>query len=218
MRLKIQRYNYDTDSLYDFRNLLSNLNDGVYDAINLFVAEDERFRKWLTRVNWDEALAGSSIVLFRILEIHKPEDNDKARIDSVIELINEFSYKASPKLSGLTAAVAADIFDFLALRNNNEALTYLSDELIKNSATEEGLNTIQLIMAPKVALDCNVSTTLYPELRKAVERQGDFKAWFEAHIPTRLKLRAYQSTQFDEAKSSATKKQRGKMLELELGL
>jgi hypothetical protein len=218
MRLKIQRYNYDADSLYEFRNLLSNLNDGVYDAINLFVAEDERFRKWLTRVNWDEALAGSAIVLFRILEIHKPEDNDKARIDSVIELINEFSYKASPKLSGLTAAVTADIFDFLALRNNTEALTYLADELVKAAETEAGLHTIQLILAPKEALDSSVSSTLYPELRKAVERHGDFKAWFEAHVPTRLKLRAYQSTQFDEAKSTATKKQRGRILEDELGL
>lgn len=218
MRLKIKRYNYDADSLYQFRTLLSNLDDGVYDAVNFYIGASERFRKRLIQVSWDEALAGSAIVLFRVLELHKPEDTDKARIDSVIQLINEFSYKASPKLSGLTAAVAADIFDFLALRNNNEALTYLSDELIKNAATEEGLNTIQLILAPKTALDSSVGTTLYPELRKAVERQGDFMEWFKAHIPRRLMLRAYESTQFDEAKLTASRKDRGKMLEQELGL
>jgi hypothetical protein len=218
MRLKIKRYNYDINSLNDFRNLLSNLDGGVYNAINLFVGQDERFRKWLTKVNWDEALAGSAIVLFRVLEIHAPENDDKSRIDSVLELINQFSDKASPKLSGLTAAVAADIFDFLALRNNTDALTYLADELIKQASTEAGLRTIQLILAPKTALDSNVSKTLYPELRKAVERQGEFKEWFEAHIPKTLKLRAYKSTLFDEARVNATKRQRGEMLEIAMGL
>jgi hypothetical protein len=218
MRLKIQRYNYDVNSLHLFRTLISNLDGGVYNAINLFVGEDERFKKWLVKVNWDDALAGSAIVLFRILELHKPEDNDKARIDSVIQLINEFSDKASPKLSALTAAVTADIFDFLALRKNSEAMTYLADELIKNATTEAGLNTIQLILAPKTALDSSVSTTLYPELRKAVERQGEFATWFEAHIPKNLKLRAYKSTQFDEARVNATKRQRGEMLEMAMGL
>lgn len=218
MRLKIERYNYDVNTLYDFKTTISNLDDGVYNAINLFIAQDRRFRSWLIRVNWEEALAGSAIVLFRVLEIHEPENDDKARIDSVIKLISEFSDKASPKLSGMTAAVTADIFDFLALRNNTDALTYLSDELVKAASTEAGLRTIQLIMAPKTALDSSVSITLYPELRKAVERHGDFMEWFKAHIPTRLMLRAYESTQFDEAKLTASRKDRGKMLEMELGI
>jgi hypothetical protein len=217
MRLKIHRYNYDVDSLFEFRNLLGNLDGGVHAAINLYVAKDERFRSWLVRVNWDDALAGSAIVLFRILEIHQPADNDKSRIDSVLQLLEEFSDKASPKLSGLTAAVAADMFDFLTLRNNSEALIYLADELVKRTSTEGGLRMMQLIMAPKTALSAEVTTTLYPELRKAVERQEEFKEWFDRIIPKSLMLRAYQSTQFDEAIPNASKRQRGKMLEMALG-
>lgn len=218
MRLKITRYNWKVDSLYEFKNLIGNLDDGVYNAINFFVGEDKRFKMALVRVNWEEALAGAAVVLFRVLELHQPKSDDRTRIDSVMKLIRHFSDGTSPKLTSMTAAVAADIFDFLALRNNTDAMTYLADELIKQASTETGLRTIQLILAPKTALESSVCTTLYPELRKAVERQGEFAEWFEAHIPKNLKLRAYKSTQFDEARVNATKRQRGEMLEMAMGL
>lgn len=218
MRLKIKRYNAQCDDLFQLKVSLGNLDGGVYDALNLFIGKDDRFRKWLIRTNWDDAIAGSAIVLFRIMEIHKPDDSDQVRLDLVLDLINEFSDKSSPKLSALTAAVAAEMFEFLTLRNNQGAIRYLADELIRRSDTEIGLRSIQLILAPKDAAEESSSKILYSELRKPLEAHGDVKEWLEANIPTHLRLRAYQATKFEEVITSSTNRQRGKMIEMDLGL
>lgn len=218
MRLKIKRYAQDVEGLMSYRTVLGNLDNGTFNAINLYIGEDERWKKWLTKVNWDDALGGSAITLLRVLELHDPEASEHSRLDSIVKFFSDITDGTSPKLTRLAADMAVDVFDFLSYRGNQGALAYLSDALIRNADNEQGLITIQAIMAPKAAPDARGETCLYSELRGAVERQGDFKEWFEAHIPTTQRLRAYQAGGYDEAKSTSSRRQRGKMLELDLGM
>lgn len=218
MRLKIKRYAYDVEDLTGYRTILGNLDGGTYNAINLYIGEDDRWKKWLTKVTWDDALGGSAITLLRVLELHKPEASEQSRLDRIIQFFSDITDGTSPKLSRLAADMAVDVFDFLSYRSNQEALAYLSDALIRNAGNDQGLITIQAIMAPKNAPEAHGQTCLYRELRGAVERQGDFKEWFEAHIPMSQRLRAYQAAGYEEARSSSSRRQRGKMLEMDLGM
>lgn len=218
MRLKIKRYAQDVEGLMSYRTILGNLDGGTYNAINLYVGQDDRWKSWLAKVNWDEALAGSAITLLRVLEIHDREASERSRLDSILKFFSDITDGTSPKLNRMAADIAVDVFDFLSYRGNQGALTYLSDALISNAETEQGLATIQAIMAPKSAPEARSVTCLYTELRKSISRQGDVKDWIESHIPKSMRLKAYEATGYSEAITTASRKQRGKMLELDLGM
>lgn len=218
MRLKIKRYAQDVEGLMSYRTILGNLDGGTYNAINLYVGQDDRWKSWLAKVNWDEALAGSAITLLRVLEIHDPEVSERSRLDSILKFFSDITDGTSPKLNRMAADIAVDVFDFLSYRGNQGALTYLSDALISNAETEQGLATIQAIMAPKSAPEARSVTCLYTELRKSISRQGDVKDWIEGHLPKPMRLKAYHATGYSEAIATASRNQRGKMLESDLGM
>jgi len=218
MRLKIKRYSHDVDGLMSYRTILGNLDGGTYNAINLYVGQDDRWKKWLAKVTWDEALGGSAVTLLRVLELHDPEAGEQSRLDSILKFFSDVTDGSSPKLSRLAADMAVDVFDFLLYRGNQEALTYLSDALIMNAENEQGLATIQAIMAPKSAPEARGETCLYAKLRESISRQGEVKDWIEGHIPKSMRLRAYTATSYSEAIATASRNQRGKMLETDLGM
>lgn len=218
MRLKITRYNFEVGGLFSYRNSLGNLDGGTYNAINLYVGNDDRWKPWLAKVSWDEAIGGSAITLLRVLELHEPEASESSRLDRVAQFLTDCAVGKSPKLNRLTANMAIDVFDFLLLRGNLTGIARLADALVKRASNPDGLHTIQAIIAPKTVPDAYAETCLYKELKAAVERQTDFKTWFEEHIPKAQRLRAYQATGYDEAISTSSRRQRGKMLELDLGM
>lgn len=218
MRLKIKRYAQDVEGLMSYKTILGNLDGGTYNAINLYVAQDDRWKSWLAKVNWDEALGGSAITLLRVLEIHDPEASERSRLDSILKFFSDITDGTSPKLKRLAADMAVDVFDFLSYRGNQDALAYLSNALISNAESEQGLATIQAIMAPKSAPEATSVTCLYTELRKSISRQGDVKDWIEGHLPKPMRLKAYHATGYGEAIATASRNQRGKMLESDLGM
>lgn len=218
MRLKIKGYEADCANLFEFKTSLGNLGGAPYDAINLYIGNDDRWKSWLLKTKWDDALAGAGILLLRVLEYHQPEDTEQQRLDAVLAFIVEMADGSSPRLTRMASAMAMDVFDLLSNRANAGALTYLSDALIKGAETESGLRTIQAVMAPKLAPEAKDGTCFYTELRKSISRQGDFREWFEAHIPKSMRLKAYQATGYNEALVTASLKQRGKMLEMDLGM
>lgn len=218
MRLKITRYNFEVEGLFSYRNSLGNLDDGTYNAINLYVGKDDRWKAWLVKVSWDEAIAGSAITLLRVLELHEPEASETSRLEIIAQFLTDCAVGKSPKLNRLTANMAIDVFDFLLLRGDLKGIAYLADTLVSRTSSPDGLYTIQAIMAPKAVPEAYAETCLYRELKASVERQGDFKAWFEEHIPKAQRPRAYRASGYDEAISTSSRRQRGKILELDLGM
>jgi hypothetical protein len=219
MRLKIKRYDYPVTSYWEFQQSLgADLKDRVYDAIQLYIGKDERWRKWMTQTKWDEALAGTAIMYLRVMEESSPHEQEVARLNGILDLIDELSNPSSPKLANSTAAVAADVFDFLCFRKNANARHYLADELVRRSGGEAGRRSLLQILAPKAPIGAKNETCLYVDLRAAIERQGDLKMWLEEMVPKGLMFRLQKATGYDEALSLTSRRQRGKILAEDLGL
>lgn len=218
MRISVIALVHPADSLFEYRQTLIGTHIQAYVPLNRYVGGQDQWKKELARITYDEAIGGSAAILLRILELHEPDECETSRLDRILKYLSELSDGTSAKLTHLTAWAAADLFDVFLYRGNHEAIEYLANALVKNASSEAGLKSIQAIIAPKQAPEGSRETCLYPALRKVIERDHDFKEWFEAHIPKGQRLRAYKASGYEEARSTSSTRQRGKMIEIDLGI
>lgn len=220
MRSWLGFYNHEHQDASEFIDCLKrNAHDyGLCEALTFYLAGDNDYQRRLRNVHHERTLWGAAIALYRVLELSDGNLEDSERVDLTLDFLKALTGSGSPKLQGLAAPLAAEFFDFLKMRKNQEAIVHAASKIIGWANDPDSQKALLLILAPKVSLAGAGETYLFDELREAIERNADFSGWLEENIPPRLRLRAYQSTGFPELRTLATRKQRGKILEDDLGM
>lgn len=219
MRSWLGFYNHEHKNGAEFfEQLKRNAHDyGLCDAIKCYLAGDDDYQRRIRNVHHQRTLWGAAIAVYRVLELDAKGD-DLQKVDRTLQFLLALTKSQSPKLQGLAAPLTAEFFDFLAMRENHNAIAHASTRLVGWASSAETRESLNLILAPKVSLGGAGKTCLFDELKATIEKEKDFSQWVEDNIPSRLRLRAYQNTGFQEIRTLATRKQRGKILEDDLGM
>ena len=220
MRSWLGFYNHEHKSSAEFLDCLNrNAHDyGLCEALKFYLAGDDDYQRRIRNVHHERTLWGAAIALYRVLELEDLIHPDSERVDHTLEFLKSLTKSKSPKLQSLAAPLAAEFFDFLKMRKNQEAIAHAASKIIGWANDHDSQRALHLIVAPKVSLAGAGETCLFVELREAIERNADFSGWLEESLPPRLRLRAFQSTGFPELRKLATRNQRGKILEDDLGM
>lgn len=191
----------------------------AFYAANNFMKGNVGFQGILSRkVKSTDSLHGAGVILLRVMEISHPEIGHDQRMDYLARFIDECASKGSRRLSDAMAGMVANLFTFLEYRGDEAGMDTLSRSLIANARTLHGKRAIQMVIAPSSPLPRPQAKLLYHKLREAIESEAPLSDWIKDNIGDRLMRRAYAATGFPEAISLSTRRDRGRILETELGI
>lgn len=211
-------YDREVKGTAEFRCSMHQEEHAFY-AANNFIAGNVGFQSILSRnVKTQESLHGAAVMVLRVMEISYPEILHEQRIENLARFITECVQKKSRRLSDAVAAMAANLFSFLEYRGDEAGMQRLAKDLVSSVKTPSGRRTMQMILAPSNPLPQSETRLLYGKLRSAIEAEGSLTEWIYDKIGDRLMRRAYDATGFAEAISLSTRRDRGRILESELGL
>lgn len=210
-------YDREVKSTAEFRCSMHQEEYAFY-AANNFLAGNVGFQGILSRkVKAKESLHGAAVMVLRVMEINHPHIGHDQRIENLARFIRECVQKKSKRLSGAVAGITANLFTFLDYRDDHAGLEALTRALISDTETPLGKRTLQMIIAPSDPLPHADTRLLYQKLKAAIESDASLPAWLHDKIGDRLMHRAYLATGFMEIISLAPRRERGKILEAELG-
>lgn len=220
MRAWLGFYNHQHNNSAEFLDCLNrNAHDyGLCEALKSYLAGDDDYQRRIRNIHHDRTLWGAAIALYRVLELEGANGEDPEIVDKTLDFLKALTRSSSPKLQSLASPLAAELFDFLEMRENHAAIAHAATVIIGWAVEPESQRSLHLILAPKISLEHAGKTCIFDYLRSTIERDTDFSNWVEQNLPSSLRLRAYKSTGFVELRALATRKQRGRILEDDLGM